>query len=182
MSPPLYSIGHSNHTLTRFLDLLGQHQIEALVDVRRFPGSRKFPHFGRENLASALCQAGIEYYWLEALGGRRHHRANDIPSLNRGLASQGFRNFADHMSTAAFAQAIERLLEIAGGKQTAIMCAEGLFWRCHRRLIGDFLAAVGTAVLHIMPTGKLRPHALTKGALIEGAKVTYPGENSLFAG
>jgi uncharacterized protein (DUF488 family) len=174
----LLTIGHSAHSLDQFLSLLAQHGIEALVDIRRFPGSRKFPQFNQENLAKALQDASVEYHWLETLGGRRHKQLGESPNL--GLENKGFRNYADYTLTEEFREGVEKLLEIAHHKRTAIMCAEGLFWRCHRRLVSDFLAANDVAVQHIMPTGELRQHTLTMGAVIERGKLTYPGERSLF--
>jgi uncharacterized protein (DUF488 family) len=178
MPPAVLTIGHSNHPLDRFLALLAQHGIEALVDIRRFPGSRKHPHFNRDNLATALPKAGVEYHWLEALGGRRPRQRDDSPNL--GLENQGFRNYAGYMLTDEFREGVEKLLEVARQKRTAIMCAEGLFWQCHRRLVSDILVANGVAVQHILPTGELRAHKLTSGAVIEDGQVTYPGERSLF--
>jgi uncharacterized protein (DUF488 family) len=178
MPPSVLTIGHSNHPLDRFLALLARHGVEALADIRRFPGSRKHPHFSRDNLAAALSQSGVDYHWLEALGGRRHRQRDESP--NRGLENQGFRNYADYMLTGEFREAVEKLLEIARRKRAAILCAEGLFWQCHRRLVSDFLVASGVAVQHIMPTGELRPHTLTSGAVIESGRVTYPGERSPF--
>jgi uncharacterized protein (DUF488 family) len=174
--PKLLTIGHSNHPLERFLDLLARHGVEALVDLRRFPGSRKHPHFNRNHLAAALQEAGVAYHWLAALGGRRPKPRDESP--NRGLKNQGLRNYADYMLTDEFREGVETLLEIARRKRTAILCAEGLFWRCHRRPVSDFLAANGILVRHIMPAGELRPHQLTTGAVIEGGRVTYPGEKS----
>ena len=172
------TIGHSNHPLDRFLALLARHGVEALVDIRRFPGSRKHPHFNRDSLAAALPKSGVEYHWLEALGGRRHKQRDESP--NMGLGNEGFRNYADYMLTDEFRGGVEKLLEVARRKRTAIMCAEGLFWQCHRRLVSDFLVAKGVAVQHIMPSGELRPHKLTTGAVIDSRRVTYPGEKSLF--
>ena len=179
MPPVVLTIGHSNHPLDRFLALLARHEVEALVDIRRFPGSRKHPHFNRDNLAAALTKSCLEYHWLEVLGGRRHKRGDESPNL--GLENKGFRNYADYMLTDEFREGVEKLLEIARQKRTAIMCAEGLFWRCHRRLVSDFLAANGVTVQHIMPGGELRPHKLTDAAVVENRQVTYPGERSLFA-
>ncbi len=176
----LFTIGHSTHPPGRFLGLLCLHRIEALADIRRFPGSRKFPQFNQDDLAPALREAGIDYHWLEALGGRRGKRRDGPPSANLGLRNAGFRNYADHMVTREFQEGVARLLEVARAKRTCLMCAEGLFWRCHRRLVSDFLTAQGITVQHIMPNGELRPHELTPGAMIDGGKVTYPGEKSLF--
>jgi uncharacterized protein (DUF488 family) len=179
MPPAVLTIGHSNHPLDRFLALLAGHGVEALVDIRRFPGSRKHPHFSRDNLAAALPESGVEYHWLEALGGRRHKQRDESPNV--GLENRGFRNYADYMLTDEFRGGVEELLGVARRKRTAIMCAEGLFWQCHRRLVSDFLAASGVTVQHIMPAGELRPHNLTTGAVIESGRVTYPGDRSLFA-
>ena len=173
----LFTIGHSNHPLDRFLGLLAQHRIEALVDIRRFPGSRKHPHFNQSNLEAAVMEAGMEYRWLEVLGGRRGSSEN---SPNMGLQNEGFRNYADYMAIQEFQDGVATLLETARRKTTAIMCAEGLFWQCHRRLVSDFLVANGVAVQHIMPSGELKPHTVTTGAVIENGSVNYPGEKSLF--
>ena len=176
----LLTIGHSNHLFDDFLALLEQHGIEAVVDIRRFPSSRKFPHFNREVLDAVLKEKGIDYHWLEALGGRRHGKATDYPTPNLGIRNQEFRNYADHMLTENFREGVERLLEIAGDRRTAIMCAEGFFWRCHRRLVSDYLLANGVAVQHIFPTGESKPHNLTAGAKVDDGKVTYPAEQPLF--
>jgi uncharacterized protein (DUF488 family) len=178
MPPAVLTIGHSTHSPDRFLALLAQHGVEALADIRRFPGSRKHPQFNRDELASAMHKAGVEYHWLEALGGRRGKRRDESPNL--GLENQGFRNYADYMLTDEFRQGVEKLLEVARRRHTALMCAEGLFWRCHRLLVSDFLTANGVTVQHIMPTGELRPHTPTPGAVMDGGRVTYPGERSLF--
>lgn len=178
MPQSIATIGHSNHPLDRFLALLAQHEVEALVDIRLFPGSRKHPHFNRDNIAAALQKAGVEYLWLEALGGRRHKQPEK--SSNLGLENKSFRNYADYMLTDEFRDGVKELLELARQKRTAIMCAEGLFWQCHRRLVSDFLVANGVTVQHIIPNGDLRPHQLTRGAVIEVGRVTYPGEKSLF--
>lgn len=178
MRRKIFTIGHSNHPLDRFLTLLAQHEIKALVDIRRFPGSRKHPHFNQESLTAALQEAGIECRWIEALGGRRHKQQDDSPNL--GLRNEGFRNYADYMLTAEFREGVNELLTLAKKKRTAFMCAEGLFWQCHRRLVSDFLLTNGITVQHIMPNGELRPHTLTEGAKIGDGKVTYPGEKTLF--
>ena len=166
----IFTIGHSSHPMDRFLDLLQQHGIEALVDIRRFPGSRKHPHFCRENLAVSLADEDIEYHWLEALGGRRHRKKTDPPSPNPGLRDQSFRNYADYMATDGFQQGVAKLLAIAGNRRTAIMCAEGLYWQCHRRLVSDHLLANGVSVQHIFPSGEVKPHRLTPGAKVELAE------------
>ncbi|HEY3788937.1 MAG TPA: DUF488 domain-containing protein, partial [Urbifossiella sp.] len=171
MKPQIYSIGHSNYSLERLLGLLAQHRIEALADIRRFAGSRKFPHLNQESLAAATADAGIEYHWLEALGGRRSTKKGGPASRNLGLRNESFRNYADYMHTDAFRRGVEKLLELAADKRTAIMCAEAVFWRCHRRLVSDFLLANGIAVRHIMPSGELHQHTLTSGAKAENGEV-----------
>ena len=178
MPPAVLTIGHSNHALERSLSLLAQHRIETLVDMRRFPGSRKHPHFHRDNLAAVLPKSGMEYHWLQALGGRRRKQREEWS--NRGLENNGLRNYADSMLSDEFWDGVEKLLEVARRKRTAIMCAEGLFWQCHRRLVSDFLVANGVTIQHIMPSGELRPHKLTARAVIEGGWVIYPGEKMLF--
>ena len=178
MKPQLFSIGHSSLPLDRFLGLLAQHRVRALVDIRRFPGSRKFPHWGRESLAAALHDAGIEYHWIEALGGRRRSRKGEAVSPNLGLRNEGFRNYADYMLSEEFRQGVESLLNVAGHQATAMMCAEAVYWRCHRRLVSDYLLANRVTVQHIFPSGDVQPHQLTEGARIEDGNVTYPG-NSL---
>jgi uncharacterized protein (DUF488 family) len=170
--PDLFTVGHSTHPPDAFLELLAGHGIEALADVRRFPGSRKHPHFNRDCLAAALPAAGVEYRWFEALGGRR--KKGGGPPRNLGLRNESFRNYADYMATPEFQEAAGRLLDLARHKRTAFMCSEGLFWRCHRRLVSDYLLAQGITVQHIMPAGGLRPHTLTEGARVEGGEVSYP--------
>jgi uncharacterized protein (DUF488 family) len=169
----LFTIGHSTHPLEEFLSLLPRHGIEDLADIRRFPGSRKYPHFNRESLAAALSIAGVEYHWLEALGGRR--KGTGGPSKNLGLRNESFRNYADYMATEEFRLGVDGLLNLAKQKRTAFMCSEGLFWRCHRRLVSDYLLARGHVVRHIMPDGKLQLHTLTPGAAIENGELFYPG-------
>ena len=173
------AIGHSNLPLDRLLGLLTQHRVETLLDIRRFPGSRKFPHLSQANLAAALQEAGIEYHWIEGLGGRRRPTKAGTASPNLGLRNKGFRNYADYMLTEEFRHAMEKLLEIAARKPTAMMCAEALYWRCHRRLVSDFLALTNVTVEHIFPSGEVRPHKLTESARIEDGTVTYQPD-SLF--
>lgn len=173
MSPQLFTIGHSTHPLDRFVALLAQHGIEVLADIRRFPGSRKFPQFNQDNLASTLPEVGIEYRWFETLGGRRRKSTNDS-TKNFGLRNESFRNYADYMLTEEFRAGVQQLLEVTSGKPTAFMCSESVFWRCHRRLVSDFLLVQGIAVQHIMPTGELRPHTLTEGAKVVAGELTYP--------
>src|ERR1700733_2121093 len=177
MRKQLFTIGHSNHSLERFLALLNQNEIEVLADIRRFPGSRKRTYFNQDKLATSIQEAGIEYQWFESLGGRRNKEQGE--SANMGLRNEQFRNYADYMLTEKFQEAVKQLLEIAKRKRTAFMCAEGLFWQCHRRLVSDYLLANGLTVKHIMPNGTLHRHTLTEGGIIMDGRVTYPGERSL---
>jgi uncharacterized protein (DUF488 family) len=170
----LLTIGHSTRPLDDFLALLGEFKTEVLVDIRRFPGSQRFPHFNREALERALPEAGIEYVWLEDLGGRRN-TPKIYKSTNPGLKHPAFRNYADYMQTDQFQAAVSRLLSIASTKTTAIMCAEKLFWKCHRHLLSDYLTAHNVLVEHIMDHGHLQPHKLSEGAIVSAdLRVTYP--------
>lgn len=155
------------------MSLLRGHHIEAVADVRRFPSSRMFPHFNRKPLAERLQKSGIEYHWFEALGGRRL-KAPQL-SQNRGLRVAGFRHYADYMRTPEFKAAVWELIELAGRKRTAVMCAEKLYWQCHRRILSDYLTAQSCHVVHIFETDSLREHALTDTAIItEDHEVIYP--------
>ncbi len=139
----LYTIGHSNRSFEELLSLLKEHGIQALADIRRFPSSRKFPHFNQGNLQRELKPYGIEYHWFEDLGGRRESYQTREESPNTALQVEGFRHYADYMQTEAFENAVDTLLTIAGEKPLAYMCAEKMFFSCHRRLLSDYLAAQG---------------------------------------
>ncbi|MGI6414785.1 MAG: DUF488 family protein [Thermoguttaceae bacterium] len=121
----IFTIGHSSHPLATFVWLLRKHGIEALVDIRSYPGSRRHPHFSREGLSASLAVEGIEYHWLQALGGYRNSTKGAAPSRNRGIEHEGFRAYADYMATDEFRQGVATLIEIAGSHRTTIMCAEG---------------------------------------------------------
>ncbi len=167
------TIGHSNRSMEDFLALLKEFEVRAIVDIRRFPSSRKFPHFNRGNLQEELSRIKTEYSWVESLGGRRHS-ASGYVSPNEGLKSIGFRSYADHMLTEEFRLGIEELLGIARCQRTAVMCAEKLFWSCHRRLLSDYLHAQGVVVQHILGPGRIQEHRFTPDARIEGKNVIYP--------
>jgi uncharacterized protein (DUF488 family) len=170
----LFTIGHSSRTFDDFLSLLREFKISTLVDIRRFPGSRKFPHFNRQSLEATLPASGIEYLWLEDLGGRRSG-PDASKSLNPGLKSPGFRHYADYMQTEQFCLAVKSLLSVAAAKPTAVMCAEKLFWKCHRRVLSDYLVAQSVHVGHIIDSGRLQSHTLTTGAVITpDLNVIYP--------
>lgn len=170
----LFTIGHSNRSFEDFLSLLKEFEIRVVADVRRYPSSRKFPHFNRDVLRELLDAQGIRYVWFEALGGRRHTGKNE-KSPNIGLRTPGFRNYADYMMTDEFQVAVQELLSLGARLPTAIMCAEKFYWKCHRRLLSDFLTAQDVAVTHILEQGILRTHKLTPGAIItEDRTVIYP--------
>ena len=154
-----FTIGHSTHSAERFVALLGVHRIELVCDVRRYPGSRRHPQFGAASLARTLDGAGVAYAGFGAeLGGRRHSRPDSSAAAWR---SASFRAYAEHMQTPEFAAGLARLENVARERRTAIMCAEGDWRRCHRRLISDALVAAHWRVLHIRPNGDLEEHQPT---------------------
>lgn len=166
------TVGHSTHALEAFLALLQAARVELLADVRRFPGSRRTPHFGGAALRGVLAGEGIRYEHLEGLGGRRR-AASDSP--NGGWENAAFRGYADHMATEEFARGLARLEEIAGARGTAMMCAEAPWWRCHRRLLADALLVRGWRVIHVMPDARRMRHELTAWAVVGGAsQLGYP--------
>jgi uncharacterized protein (DUF488 family) len=166
------TIGHSTHDLDALAGLLAHSGAEAVADVRRFPSSRRLPHFNRPALEAGLAERGIGYEWLgEELGGRRKPQAG---SPNAGWEVEAFRAYADFMQTAGFERGIARLEELASRSATAFMCAEGPWWRCHRRLVADAMLVRGWRVEHVMPDGRVQTHALTGFALVEGGRITYP--------
>lgn len=173
-SSTLWTIGHSNRQLGEFVDLLAEVSIEAVADVRRFPGSRRYPHFGREALDSALHDVGLEYRHLPQLGGRRSISVESSP--NTGWRVEAFRAYADYSLSREFGDALEVLIEFAQRKRSAIMCAEALPWRCHRRLIADQFVVRGWQVLDIIGPGKVAQHELPTFANVDNGRVTYPGE------
>ena len=170
MAATVWTIGHSTRSLEEFLDLLSANRIEAVADVRRYPGSRRWPHFAREPLESALEQRGLLYMWLPELGGRRTPSADSPNTAWRSLA---FRGYADYMATDAFAGGLDRLVNLASGLPTAILCAESLWWRCHRGLIADVLRWLQLEVIHIMGPGSTTPHPYTAAARIVRGRLDY---------
>jgi uncharacterized protein (DUF488 family) len=166
-----FTIGHSTHALDAFAALLERHGVRRVADVRRFPGSRRHPHFNREALASELAACGIGYAHVEVLGGRRSVARG---SPNGGWENAAFRGYADHMASAAFAAGLAELEAAAAAEPTAVMCAEALWWQCHRRLVADALVAREWAVDHIGPDGEIVAHALTPFAAVQDSRVEYP--------
>jgi uncharacterized protein (DUF488 family) len=166
----IWTIGHSTRSIEEFLTVLAAHEIATLVDVRRFPGSRRLPQFGREALSAALASHDVAYRWVEELGGRRRP-APDSP--NDGWRNDAFRAYADHIATEEFARGLAQLLDLAAASPTTVMCAELLWWRCHRRLISDVLVALGHDVRHIRDAGAAERHELTPPARIVDGVLTY---------
>ncbi|MGA2354833.1 MAG: DUF488 domain-containing protein [Terriglobales bacterium] len=175
--PILHTIGHSTRTLDELVSALKAHHIETLVDIRAFPMSRRLPHFNRESLERALPEHGIRYVWIKALGGYRKSTGQDSP--HTALRNANFRNYADYTLTPEFEQAIAELTEIASASRTAYMCAERVYFRCHRMIVSDWLVAHGHEVLHIDAEGPTRPHKLFAEARLVDGKVIYRGD-SLF--
>ena len=173
--PPLtiWTVGHSTRSSDEFLELLRSQQIQLLVDVRRFPGSRKYPHFNEAEMARWLDAAGIGYRLAKELGGRRTPRAD---SHNTAWRNASFRAYADYMETGEFQAAAEELLREARMQRTAIMCSEAVWWRCHRSLIADYLKIRGVEVLHILSPTKTEPHPFTSAASIVGGQLSYAAD------
>ena len=173
----LYTIGHSTRALDEFIAVMQSHSIQTLVDIRSFPMSRRLPHFNREALEKTLAEAGIRYVWLEELGGRRKKLRDDSPNV--ALRNDSFRNYADYMLTPDFQRGITELIKLAEQSRTAYMCAERVYFRCHRMLVSDWLVAHGHEVFHIDGTGPVKKHQLmTEARLIDG-HVIYRGDRLL---
>ena len=168
----VYTVGHSTHPLDDFVTLLRSHAVAGIADVRRFPASRRHPHFAREALGRALGAADIRYDWLPELGGRRATRP-DSPHVAWRAAA--FRGYADHMESAEFHTGLERLLALAAARPTALMCAEAVPWRCHRQLIADALVARGVTVLHVIGASPPAAHRLSPLVRLEGERLVYDG-------
>ncbi len=168
----IWTLGHSTRSPEEFDELLLAHKIEVLVDVRSFPGSRRYPHFNKPELSRQLDSIGLTYLHLPALGGRRRPSPD---SKNTAWKNSSFRAYADHMESEEFGQGIEALLELAQTKRTAVMCAEALWWRCHRSLIADYLKAKGVEVIHIVDAVKTQTHPYTSAARIVDGQLSYEG-------
>ena len=168
----VWTVGHSTRSAEEFRAILLDHRIEVLVDVRSFPGSRRYPHFNKPELSRQLDLIGLTYLHLPALGGRRRPSPD---SKNTAWKNSSFRAYADHMESEDFREGVEALLELAKSKRTAVMCAEALWWRCHRSLIADFLKANGVQVIHILDARKTESHPYTSAARIVDGRLSYEG-------
>ena len=172
----IYTIGHSTRSLDEFVRLLRHEGVTRLCDIRRFPGSQRYPHFSREAMSKSLPDAGITYLHLEDLGGRRK-ASGDSP--NTALRNEQFRAYADHMTSPEFRAAVETLLD--SDQRTAYMCAEAVPWRCHRNLLSDELVRRGLTVVHIIGEGQRQKHVMSEDAQIVGDRLVYSGpERKLF--
>ena len=174
MLAQLYTVGHSTRSLDELVEALRAHAIQTLVDIRAFPISHRLPHFNRESLEASLPAAGIRYAWMKALGGYRKKSRADSPNV--ALRNASFRNYADYMLTAEFENAMAKLVVLAEGSTTAYMCAERLYFRCHRMLVSDWLVAHGHEVMHIDGTGPVKPHRLTAESRMLEGKLIYRGD------
>jgi uncharacterized protein (DUF488 family) len=173
----LYTIGHSTRPLDDLIATLQAHSIQALLDIRAFPMSRRLPQFNRESLEKSLPEAGIRYIWMPALGGYRKKIRDDSPNI--ALRNAAFRNYADYMLTAEFENALAELVALAEASRTAYMCAERVYFRCHRMLVSDWLLAHGHEVMHIDGTGPSKPHRLTVDARVIDGELIYRGDRLL---
>ena len=177
MAYPFFTIGHSTRTLSQFVDLLRASQIELVVDVRRFPRSRANPQFNRETFPDPLATVQIGYVYISALGGLRRSSRTDI-SLNLFWENLSFRNYADYAMTQEFHEGLIELRDLGHKHRTAIMCAEAVWWRCHRRIIADYLIRAGESVIHILGADRLVEARLTPGATPQpDGTILYPAGN-----
>jgi uncharacterized protein (DUF488 family) len=170
----LYTIGHSTRTLDELLKALHAHSIGTLADIRSFPMSRRLPHFNRESLEKTLPEAGIRYVWMKELGGRRKTIRDDSPNI--ALRNSSFRSYADYMLTQEFQGAATELIQIAESSRTAYMCAERVYFHCHRMLVSDWLTSHGHEVLHLDGTGPAMPHKLLPEARVIDGELIYRGD------
>jgi uncharacterized protein (DUF488 family) len=173
----LYTIGHSTRPLDELIEALRAHRIQKLVDIRAFPMSRRLPQFNRESLEQTLPAAGVRYVWMKALGGYRKKILDQSPNI--AMRNDSFRNYADYMLTPEFEQAAGELITLAEQTPTAYMCAERLYFRCHRMLVSDWLVAHGHEVLHIDGTGPVKAHKPTAEARMIDGQLIYRGDRLL---
>jgi len=173
----VWTVGHSTHPLEAFVALVRTHGVTAIADVRKMPRSRRNPQFNIDTLPVSLGAAGLVYVHRPGLGGLRRERPD---SINRGWKNPSFRAYADYMQTDEFARELDALVALGARERLAIMCAEAVWWRCHRSLIADALVARGEPVLHILTPERAEPHTLRDFARVDTGRVSYPGEPELF--
>ena len=170
MPARIWTVGHSTRPIGEFLCLLAGARVQVIADVRSFPGSRKYPQYGKEALAATMDTHAIGYHWLQALGGRRRVSPD---SPNTAWRNASFRGYADYMSSAEFEHGLTQLLTVASKARTAIMCAEAVWWRCHRSMIADALSVRGIEVMHILDAKHSTVHPMTAPARIVRGELTY---------
>lgn len=173
----LYTIGHSTRGIDELIAALQAHSIKTLVDIRAFPMSRRLPHFNRENLEKSLAAADVQYVWMEELGGMRKKSLDDSPNI--ALRNASFRNYADYMLSPEFERAMAELVALAEHSRTAYMCAERVYFKCHRMLVSDWLVANGHEVMHIDDEKPAKPHKLMPEARMEDGRLIYRGDRLL---
>lgn len=167
----VWTVGHSTRSAEEFVALLQAYELQAVADVRRHPGSRRLPQFGQEALSQNLAQVGISYQWFSTLGGRRRARPD---SINTGWRNDSFRAYADHLESDEFAAGLNELLHLCERSRTTLMCAEAVWWRCHRRLIADVLCTRGIEVIHIFDINHSAVHSIGPPAQVVEGQLTYP--------
>lgn len=179
-----YTIGHSTRSIEEFVSTLKSFNVEVLADIRAFPVSKRNPQFNRETIEVSLDQCAIQYLWLgRELGGyRKKSEGLGEKSPNKGWTREGFRVYADYMMSDSFKSGVSKLIDLAKEKRVAYMCAEKFYWRCHRRLVSDYLLSLGYEVWHIVEQDMLRKHELTSFAQVKNGRLTYPKGNSSAAG
>ena len=179
MKRPFFTIGHSNRSAAEFGELLNEAGVGLVADIRTIPRSRSNPQFNKDTLPDALAAFGISYEHIAALGGLRGKAANASPDINGFWTNESFHNYADYALTASFRAGFEQLLEAGRQKRCAIMCAEAVWWRCHRRIVTDYLLAGSETVFHIMGDGGVEPAQLTPGAVVRPDKtIVYPAPDA----
>jgi uncharacterized protein (DUF488 family) len=177
MTARIYTIGHSTREIDNFIAALEANGIKLIADVRMLPGSKRYPQFNKEALAQSLSERAIRYEHFSELGGRRKSKPD---SRNTAWRNASFRGYADHLETEEFRKSVERLLDLANEVgPAAIMCAEALWWRCHRALISDYLKVRGIEVIHIVDANKSEPHPFTSAARIVNGELSYTAESQL---
>lgn len=174
MKGTVWTVGHSTRSWEEFVDLLRMYEIQAVADVRKLPGSRRLPQFDQDVLAKNLERDGITYRWFPALGGRRRAHKD---SPNTGWRNVSFRAYADHLESDEFATGFAELLQLAGQARTTLMCAEAVWWRCHRRLIADVLCLRGIEVIHILDATHATHHSIAPPARVVKGRLTYPADS-----
>lgn len=175
MKPPFFTVGHSNRSLEEFVELLSSAEVGLVADIRKFPRSRANPQFTEDTLGEALAGFEISYELMTVLGGRRGIVKSLSPDVNGLWRNLSFHNYADYALSAEFSAGLKHLLEQGNERRCAIMCSEAVWWRCHRRIVADYLIASGETVFHIMGPGRFEPAQLTPGAVIRSdGKIVYP--------